>query len=99
MTLLLTVFLLLLSYFLFKSIYTFIWRPLKVQLHFQRQGLCGPPRHLINENAKEARELIARAQSEPLPLSHDCVSRVIPQYCHWSKQNGKTFLYWFGSAL
>ncbi|RWR95694.1 cytochrome P450 734A1 [Cinnamomum micranthum f. kanehirae] len=98
MSLLLAVFLLLLFSFLFKSIYTFIWRPLKLQLHFQRQGLCGPRRHLINGNAKEARELIARAQSEPLPLSHDVVGRVIPQYYHWSKQYGKTFLYWFGST-
>ncbi|KAL5998127.1 hypothetical protein ACLOJK_009062 [Asimina triloba] len=83
-------------FLLFKSIYSFIWIPYKLQDHFKKQGLRGPPRHPINGNAGEARKLIAEAQSSTLPLGHGIVQRVIPRYDLWSKEYGKTFLYWFG---
>ncbi|XP_058081470.1 cytochrome P450 734A1-like [Magnolia sinica] len=88
----------LLFFLLLKSIYSFIWVPYRLQAQFIRQGLRGPPRRLINGNAGDARELIAKAQADPLPLGHDIVRRVIPQYYHWSKIYGKTFIYWFGTT-
>ncbi|XXG45565.1 hypothetical protein AAC387_Pa02g0619 [Persea americana] len=85
-------------YFLLRFIYSLFWAPWKLQLHFQRQGLRGPPRHPIFGNSGEIRDLIARAQSEPLAagFGHEIMERVMPHYYHWSRRYGKTFVYWFG---
>lgn len=84
--------------FLCRFIYSVFWVPWKLRRHFQRQGLRGPPGRPIFGNSGEMRELIARAQSEPLAgFGHEIMERVIPHYYHWSRRYGKTFLYWFGS--
>ncbi|XP_058069092.1 cytochrome P450 734A1-like isoform X2 [Magnolia sinica] len=95
--LLLTIFLPTVPLFLFKFIHSFIWAPWRIQLHFQRQGVRGPPRRSIYGNSAEIRDLIAAAQSQPMDLNHQLLHRVVPHYHHWSRLYGKTFLYWFGT--
>lgn len=84
---------------LLKALYSFIWRPHQIQLHFRRQGIAGPPRRLLSGgNAGDIRRLFAAAQSSPTQgVSHDVAGRAAPHYAQWSARYGRLFLYWFGS--
>lgn len=74
-----------------------IWIPYRIQTHFARQGVRGPPRNPLSGNARHVRDLIAQAQSEPTrPFAHDIVGRVQPHYRLWAEKYGRTFLFWFG---
>ncbi|ONK62894.1 uncharacterized protein A4U43_C07F9230 [Asparagus officinalis] len=76
-----------------------LWIPYRIQAHFAAQGIHGPARNLLSGNASQIRDLIGRAQLNPIrPISHDIVHRVAPHYERWSERYGKRFLYWFGSG-
>nr|QNN89158.1 cytochrome P450 [Achyranthes bidentata] len=72
------------------------WRPRKVANHFSKQGIKGPPYHFFIGNMKELVELMLKASSQPMPLSHNILPRVLPFYHHWKKIYGATYLVWFG---
>ncbi|XP_059635055.1 cytochrome P450 734A1-like [Cornus florida] len=77
------------------------WRPRKIEDHFSRQGIRGPPYRFFIGNAKELVTLMLKASSQPMPFpfSHNILSRVLPFYHHWKKIYGATFLVWFGPTV
>ncbi|KAL0369066.1 UNVERIFIED_CONTAM: cytochrome [Sesamum calycinum] len=88
-----------LVFFSFYFLHTIIWVPLKIQKHFEKQGVRGPAyRPIFGNSAGVRRQLIAEAESRPISgITHDVVHRVIPHYSKWSTLYGKNFLYWFGA--
>nr|XP_043624816.1 cytochrome P450 734A1 [Erigeron canadensis] len=74
------------------------WKPKKIEKHFGKQGIKGPPYCFLIGNAKEIVSLMVKASSKPMPLpfSHNILSRVLSFYHHWNKIYGPTFLIWFG---
>ncbi|KAL9244152.1 hypothetical protein vseg_017957 [Gypsophila vaccaria] len=86
-----------------KLFHVILWVPWKIQGHFERQGIMGPPYRPIYGNTREIKRMYAEVQSKPVPhptengpLNHDICHRVMPFYYNWSARYGKTFLYWFG---
>ncbi|KAJ0587695.1 putative cytochrome P450 [Helianthus annuus] len=85
---------------LFTILFKYIWIPMRIQLHFRRQGVKGPGyRPIFGNSAGIQRRMIAKAlSSRSFSFNHEgVVERVMPQYYNWSKVYGDTFLYWFGS--
>ncbi|XP_047322375.1 cytochrome P450 734A1 [Impatiens glandulifera] len=80
-------------------IHTILWVPLKIQRHFNKQGISGPNyRPIFGNSAQIRRRMISQAESKPMSIvTHDVVRRVMPHYYNWSTIYGKTFIYWFGS--
>ncbi|GAB2269464.1 hypothetical protein Dimus_004382 [Dionaea muscipula] len=72
------------------------WRPRKIAQHFSKQGIKGPTYHFFIGNMKDLVELMIKASSQPMPLSHNILPRVLPFYHHWKKIYGGTYLIWFG---
>ncbi|KAL5537516.1 hypothetical protein UlMin_046218 [Ulmus minor] len=72
------------------------WRPRKIEAHFSKQGIRGPPYHFFIGNVKELVGMMLKASSQPMSLSHNIVPRVLSFYHHWKKIYGATFLVWFG---
>ncbi|KAH9290148.1 hypothetical protein KI387_034265, partial [Taxus chinensis] len=73
------------------------WRPRKIQIHFESQGIRGPPYKLFLGNAKEMMKMMQQASSNPLDyFSHDILPRALSFYHQWTKIYGSTFLLWFG---
>ncbi|XP_068648996.1 cytochrome P450 734A1-like [Aristolochia californica] len=72
------------------------WRPRRIEEHFAKQGIRGPPYRLFIGNVKEIVGLMLKASSQPMPLSHNILPRVLSFYHHWKKIYGGTFLVWFG---
>lgn len=72
------------------------WRPRKVAKHYSRQGIKGPPYNFFIGNMKELVDLMLKASSQPMTLSHNILPRVLPFYHHWKKIYGATYLIWFG---
>ncbi|KAJ4952567.1 hypothetical protein NE237_029399 [Protea cynaroides] len=72
------------------------WRPRRIEKHFAKQGIKGPPYRFFIGNVKELKGLMLKASSHPMPLSHNIVPRVLSFYHHWKKIYGATFLVWFG---
>ncbi|GAA0170939.1 oxygenase [Lithospermum erythrorhizon] len=79
--------------------YLNLWIPLKIQLHFRRQGIRGPNYHPIYGNTEEIKKHIAEARTKPMPFNHEIVQRVFPHFCMWSGIYGKIFIFWFGSNV
>ncbi|KAJ7956638.1 putative Cytochrome P450 [Quillaja saponaria] len=75
------------------------WRPKKIELHFSKQGIRGPPYHFFIGNFKELMGMMLKASSQPMPLSHNILPRVLSFYHHWKKIYGSTFLVWFGPTV
>ncbi|WOG96639.1 hypothetical protein DCAR_0415975 [Daucus carota subsp. sativus] len=76
------------------------WRPRKIEQHFSKQGIRGPPYHFFIGNAKEIGSLMFEASSMSFPpFSHNILPRVLSFYHHWKKIYGPTFLVWFGSTV
>ncbi|XP_027173931.1 cytochrome P450 734A1 [Coffea eugenioides] len=86
----------LLSYFMLKVLVLLWWRPRKIEEHFSKQGIRGPPYRFLVGNAKELVSLMLKASSQPMPFSHNILPRVLSFYHHWRKIYGATFLVWFG---
>ncbi|GAB2210537.1 hypothetical protein Drorol1_Dr00015804 [Drosera rotundifolia] len=73
------------------------WRPRRLEAHFGKQGIKGPPYQFLIGNVKELAQLMLSASSHPMPdFSHNIVPRVFSFYHHWKKIYGPTFLVWFG---
>lgn len=73
------------------------WRPRKIEDHFSRQGIRGPPYRFFIGNVKELVAMMLKASSQPMPdFSHNILPRVLSFYHHWKKIYGATFLVWFG---
>ncbi|KAL9273862.1 Cytochrome P450 734A1-like protein [Drosera capensis] len=72
------------------------WRPMKITKHFSKQGIKGPTYHFFIGNMKDVVELMRKASSQPMALSHNILPRVLPFYHHWKKLYGGTYLIWFG---
>ncbi|KAF8393262.1 hypothetical protein HHK36_021503 [Tetracentron sinense] len=72
------------------------WRPKRIEEHFSKQGIKGPPYRFFIGNVKELVGLMLKASSQPMPLSHNILPRVLSFYHHWKKIYGATFLVWFG---
>ncbi|CAK7349271.1 unnamed protein product [Dovyalis caffra] len=95
---LLLILILLLLICTFKFTLSMIWVPLRIQIHFKKQGISGPKYSLIFGNSAGIRRLFAAAaESKSTSINHDVLHRVAPLYYEWSRKYGKTFLYWFGS--
>ncbi|XP_057968203.1 cytochrome P450 734A1-like [Malania oleifera] len=76
------------------------WKPRKIQDHFSKQGIRGPPYRFFIGNVKELVGLMLKASSQPMPnFSHNILPRVLSFYHHWKKIYGATFLVWFGPTF
>ncbi|KAF8400696.1 hypothetical protein HHK36_013996 [Tetracentron sinense] len=88
--------------FLLKVVDLLWWRPRRIEEHFSKQGIKGPPYRFFIGNVKELVGLMLKASSQPMPLSHNILPRVLSFYHHWKKiyeewlNAGATFLVWFG---
>ncbi|WVZ79515.1 hypothetical protein U9M48_027086 [Paspalum notatum var. saurae] len=74
------------------------WRPRRLEAHFARQGVRGPPYRLLVGCLTEMVALMAEANAEPMSPtdSHDALPRVLAFYHYWRKIYGPSFLIWFG---
>ncbi|KAJ0962283.1 hypothetical protein J5N97_030111 [Dioscorea zingiberensis] len=74
------------------------WRPRRLEEHFARQGIRGPPYKFFLGNVKEMVGYMLEASSKPMMPhnSHNILPRVLSFYHHWKKIYGSTFLLWFG---
>ncbi|XP_062233112.1 cytochrome P450 734A4-like [Phragmites australis] len=74
------------------------WRPRRLEAHFARQGVRGPPYRLLVGCVREMVALMAEAAASPMspPDSHNALPRVLAFYHYWRKIYGPTFLIWFG---
>ncbi|CAL9182815.1 unnamed protein product [Musa hybrid cultivar] len=74
------------------------WRPKRLEKHFARQGIRGPPYRFFIGSVKEMVGMMLEASSEPMTpqTSHNILPRVLPFYHCWKKIYGSTFLLWFG---
>ncbi|KAK1265496.1 Cytochrome P450 [Acorus gramineus] len=81
----------------YKALDLLWWRPKRVEEHFARQGVTGPPYRFFIGNVREMVGHMLKASSHTLtPPSHNILPRVLPFYHHWKKIYGSTFLLWFG---
>ncbi|KAL4304371.1 hypothetical protein GQ457_10G016610 [Hibiscus cannabinus] len=91
---------LLLSVVVVVLVYKLWWRPRKIEHHFSRQGIKGPPYHFFIGNVKELVGMMLKASATPMPnFSHNILPRVFSFYHHWKKIYGATFLVWFGPTV
>uniref|UniRef100_A0ACD6AE88 Uncharacterized protein n=1 Tax=Avena sativa TaxID=4498 RepID=A0ACD6AE88_AVESA len=74
------------------------WRPRRLEAHFARQGVRGPPYRFLFGSVREMVALMAEATAKPMspPTSHNALPRVLAFYHYWRKIYGPTFLIWFG---
>ncbi|XP_039142783.1 LOW QUALITY PROTEIN: cytochrome P450 734A6-like [Dioscorea cayenensis subsp. rotundata] len=74
------------------------WRPRRLEEHFSKQGIRGPPYRFFLGNVKEMVGFMLEASSKPMipHNSHNVLPRVLSFYHHWKKIYGSTFLLWFG---
>ncbi|KAF4367114.1 cytochrome P450 734A1 [Cannabis sativa] len=75
------------------------WRPRRIEDHFSKQGIRGPPYRFFIGNVKELVSMMLTASSQPMPnFSHNILPRVLSFYHHWKKIYGGTFIVWFGAT-
>ncbi|TKY73204.1 PHYB activation tagged suppressor 1 [Spatholobus suberectus] len=79
-----------------KVVVSLWWRPRKIEGHFSKQGIRGPPYRFFIGNVKELVGMMMKASSQPMAFSHNILPRVLSFYHHWKKIYGATFLVWFG---
>ena len=80
--------LLIVMVFGFKIFLLLWWKPRKIEEHFAKQGIRGPPYCFFIGNAKELVSLMVKASSKPMPFSHNILPRVLSFYHHWKKIYG-----------
>ncbi|XVF49277.1 hypothetical protein PTKIN_Ptkin03bG0255700 [Pterospermum kingtungense] len=85
--------------FALKVVVLLWWRPRKIEEHFARQGIRGPPYHFFVGNMKELVCMMLKASSQSMPCSHNILPRVLSFYHHWKKIYGATFIIWFGPTV
>lgn len=66
------------------------WRPRRLEAHFARQGVRGPPYRFLLGCVREMVALMAEAAAKPMspPDSHDALPRVLGFYHYWRKIYG-----------
>ena len=67
------------------------WRPRRVEEHFARQGIRGPPYRFFIGCVREMVALMVAASAKPMPppyRSHNVLPRVLAFYHHWKKIYG-----------
>ncbi|KAJ6746395.1 CYTOCHROMEA2 [Salix koriyanagi] len=84
---------------LLKIVLLLWWKPRRIEHHFARQGIRGPPYRIFIGNVKELVEMMLKASSQPMPFSHNILPRVLSFYHQWKKIYGTTFLVWFGPTV
>ncbi|KAL0923867.1 hypothetical protein M5K25_004647 [Dendrobium thyrsiflorum] len=74
------------------------WKPRRIEEHFAKQGIKGPPYRFFIGNLREMVSLMLDGTSKPMmpKSSHKILPRVLSFYPHWKKIYGSTFLLWFG---
>lgn len=74
----------------FKVLDLLWWRPRRVEGHFARQGIRGPPYRFLLGNVREMVRLMLEASAKPMapPYSHNILPRVLSFYHHWKKVYG-----------
>ncbi|KAJ1390196.1 Cytochrome P450 [Sesbania bispinosa] len=77
--------------FLLKVTVLLWWRPRKIEGHFSKQGIRGPPYRFFIGNVKELVGMMLKASSQPMPFSHNILPRVLSFYHHWKKIYGFSF--------
>ncbi|KAG2666594.1 hypothetical protein I3760_15G070700 [Carya illinoinensis] len=98
MDLLLPLIMMTIFFLLLKLLHSVLWLPWRIQDHFRRQGIRGPPYRPVVGNMPEVRRMTAEAQSKAMSWDdHDTLHRLAPCYSEWSAVYGRTFLYWLGS--
>ncbi|KAF2310694.1 hypothetical protein GH714_016338 [Hevea brasiliensis] len=86
--------------FVLKIVVLLWWKPRRIEEHFSKQGIRGPPYRFFIGNVKELVEMMLKASSQPMqPFSHNILPRVLSFYHHWKKIYGATFLVWFGPTV
>ncbi|KAJ6372196.1 hypothetical protein OIU76_026640 [Salix suchowensis] len=85
--------------FLIKIVVLLWCTPRRIEHHFSKQGIRGPPYRFFIGNVKEIVEMMLKASSQPMPFSHNILPRVLSFYHHWKKIYGATFLVWFGPTV
>ncbi|MCO5600388.1 hypothetical protein L7F22_054500 [Adiantum nelumboides] len=84
-------------YQLWALLHTHWWRRWKIMQWMRNHGIRGPPSRLLNGNLQERNRLRKEATLHDMEvLSHDIVSRLMPDYVQWSKIYGKSFVFWWG---
>lgn len=74
--------------FVLKIVVLLWWRPRRIEEHFSKQGIRGPPYRFFIGNVKELVEMMLQASSQPMPFSHNILPRVLSFYHHWKKIYG-----------
>ncbi|KAG9447488.1 hypothetical protein H6P81_013616 [Aristolochia fimbriata] len=80
-----------------RVVYSIWWKPMKLERLLRKQGIVGPPHKLIYGNLNEIAAENHKARSEPMPFSHNIVTRVAPYLQHSAEKYGKLFVIWFGT--
>lgn len=84
--------------FVLKVVVVLWWRPRKIENHFSKQGIRGPPYRFFIGNVKELVSMMLKASSQPMPFSHNILPRVLSFYHHWKKIYG-TYAIFFSLIL
>jgi PHYB activation tagged suppressor 1 len=80
-----------LAYMAVKLMEVLWWRPRRVEEHFARQGIRGPPYRFFIGCVREMVALMVAASAKPMPppyRSHNVLPRVLAFYHHWKKIYG-----------
>lgn len=77
------------------------WRPRRLEAHFARHGVRGPPYRLLLGCVTEMVALMADAASKPMspPDSHDALPRVLAFYHYWRKIYGTYMFFSDASSI
>ncbi|KAK8936860.1 Cytochrome P450 734A6 [Platanthera zijinensis] len=77
----------------FKLLHILWWNPRRIEKHFARQGIRGPPYRFFIGNLREMVGLMLEASSTPMvpQSSHNILPRVLSFYHHWKKIYGTFF--------
>ncbi|CAM8898993.1 unnamed protein product [Rhodiola kirilowii] len=89
------------SLIFFLKVVVVLWlRPRKIQDHFAKQGVRGPPYKFLIGNVKELMDLMLNASSQPIsPFHTTSFPESSPFTTTGRKIYGGTFLVWFGSTV
>ena len=70
------------------------WRPKRLEEHFARQGIRGPPYKFFIGNVREMVALMLDSSSKSVPATagnyHNILPRVLSFYTHWKKIYGES---------
>lgn len=73
------------------------WKPRWIKSALESEGIKGPPYKFFHGNSKEISQLMEKATSRSMELSHDILPKVLPHIHLWTNLYGKNFVNWQGS--